>query len=295
MKTLSNDKITIQVADHGAELVSIQANGEEYLWQADPKFWKRHSPVLFPFVGRVWDNKYRHNGVTYEMSQHGFARDSDFQLTYQEDNALIYTLESSEETLQKYPFKFVLQVGYRLIGNRIEVMWCVENNGDENMYFQIGAHPAFYYRDFKMSNDVYAYLKMGTKNKELDYLSPIKKGCVSDETHQLKLEDGWMPINGHTFGCDTYIFEDNQLSKISLADKDKKPYISVEFKTPLVAVWSPSQTYPDVPFICLEPWYVRCDKVGYVGELKDREWIQCVEPGRSFHGGYSIIIEDIDK
>ena len=294
MKTLSNDKITIQVADFGAELISIQANGEEYLWQADPKFWKRHSPVLFPFIGRVWDNHYRHNGICYEMGQHGFARDSMFQLTYEEDNALIYTLESSEETLRKYPFKFVLQVGYRLIGNRIEVMWCVENTGEENMYFQIGAHPAFFYRDFKMSNDVYAYLKFSNKNEILEYSSPIKKGCVSDEKRTLKLEDGWMPINSQTFGCDTYIFEDSQVNKISLATRDKKPYISLEFKTPLVAVWSPSQTFPDVPFICLEPWYGRCDKIGYEGELKDREWIQCVEPRRSFHGGYSIIIEDVD-
>lgn len=293
MKTLSNEKLTVQIADHGAEIVSIQANGEEYLWQADPKYWKRNSPVLFPIVGRVWDNHFRHNGKVYEMGQHGFARDSQFQLTYQEDNALIYSLESSEETLEKYPFKFVLQIGYRLIGNRIEVMWNVENSGDEKMYFQIGAHPAFFYRDFKMTNDVYAYLKMGTKENVLEYSSPVKKGCVSGEKRQLELNDGWMPINGQTFGCDTYIFEDSQLKKITLADREKKPYLSVEFNTPLVAVWSPSQTYPDVPFICLEPWYGRCDKIDFEGELKDREWIQCIEPRRSFHGGYSIIIEDI--
>ena len=56
MKTLSNDKITIQISESGAELTSIVANGTEYLWQADPKFWQRHSPVLFPIVGRVWNN-----------------------------------------------------------------------------------------------------------------------------------------------------------------------------------------------------------------------------------------------
>ena len=294
MKTLSNDKITIQVSNHGAELVSIQAKGEEYLWQADPKFWARHSPVLFPIVGRVWDNQYRHNGETYELGQHGFARDSEFQLTYEEDNAIIYTLESNEDTLKKYPFPFILQVGYRLLGNRIEVMWCVENTGNEEMHFQIGAHPAFYYRDFKMGDDAYAYLHMGTKNKTLEYISPVKKGCVSDESHQLELEDGWMKISKQTFGCDTYMFENSQLSKITLADKNKNPYVSLEFKTPLVAVWSPSLSFPDVPFLCIEPWYGRCDKMNYDGEFKDREWMQHVQPGKSFHGGYSIILEDID-
>lgn len=294
MKTLSNDKVTIQVSNHGAELISIHANGEEYLWQADPKFWKRSSPVLFPIVGRVWDNHYRHNGITYELSQHGFARDSMFQLTYEEDNALIYTMESSEETLKKYPFPFILQIGYRLKDNRIEVMWSVENTGDETMYFQIGGHPAFFYRDFKMSQETYAYLKMGTKQETLEYISPVNKGCVNGEVRKLELEDGWMPINGQTFGCDTYIFENNQLNKITLADREKKPYLSIEFKTPIVAVWSPSQSFPDVPFICLEPWYGRCDKVDFYGELKDREWIQSVEPRRSFHGNYTIILEDVD-
>ena len=294
MKTLSNDKITIQVSNHGAELVSIQAKGEEYLWQADPKFWGRHSPVLFPIVGRVWDNEYRHNGLTYELSQHGFARDSEFQLTYEEDNAIIYTLESNEDTLKKYPFPFILQVGYRLLGNRIEVMWCVENTGEEEMHFQIGAHPAFYYRDFKVSDEAYAYLKMGNKNQPLEYISPVKKGCVSGERNQLELEDGWMRIGKHTFGCDTYMFDNSQLNKITLADKNKQPYVSLEFKTPLVAVWSPSLSFPDVPFICIEPWYGRCDKVNYDGEFKDREWMQHVQPGKSFHGGYSIILEDID-
>ena len=84
MKELSNDKISIQIADHGAELISICANETEYLWQADPQFWGRHSPVLFPIVGRVWNNTYRHEGKTYSLGQHGFARDMDFQLTYEE-------------------------------------------------------------------------------------------------------------------------------------------------------------------------------------------------------------------
>ena len=294
MKTLSNDELTIQISDHGAELVSIQAKGEEYLWQADPKYWKRSSPVLFPIVGRLWNNCFRHNGKCYELSQHGFARDANFQLTYEEENALIYTLESSEETLAKFPFPFVLQIGYRLKGNRIEVIWSIENNGDETMYFQIGAHPAFFYRDFKMTDEVHAYLKMGAKKHTLDYASPVGNGYVTGEVNQMELQDGWMPITNLTFDSSTYIFEDNQLNKITLADRDKKPYVSLEFKSPVVALWSPSNVFHDVPFLCIEPWYGRGDSVNYEGEFKDRKWMQSVEPRRSFHGAYSIIIEDID-
>ena len=82
MKTVSNQELTIRVSEHGAELSSIVANatGKEYLWQADPAFWKRHSPVLFPIVGSVWKAEYRNEGTVYPLSQHGFARDMDFTL-----------------------------------------------------------------------------------------------------------------------------------------------------------------------------------------------------------------------
>jgi hypothetical protein len=56
-------------------------------------------------------------------------------------------------------------------------------------------------------------------------------------------------------------------------------------------LWSPTKTHPDCPFVCIEPWYGRCDSVGYSGELKDREWIQKLEPKETFDVEYKIIIE----
>ena len=252
MKTLSNDKVCIQIADHGAELVSIVANETEYLWQADPKYWGRHSPVLFPIVGRVWDNTYRHKGSLYELGQHGFARDKDFQLTYEEDDALIYSLESDEDTLKKYPFPFVLEIGYRLKGNRIEVMWSVQNTGNETMYFQIGAHPAFYYRDLDPVTNERGFLDFGKNKKTLEFVFPTEKGCTPEKRETLTLNEGMLELTPATFQCDTYIFENNQLKKITLTDKQKNPYLSLEFESPLVAVWSPSVAHPDVPFVCIE-------------------------------------------
>lgn len=293
MKTLSNDKVCIQIADHGAELVSIVANETEYLWQADPKYWGRHSPVLFPIVGRVWDNTYRHKGSLYELGQHGFARDKDFQLTYEEDDALIYSLESDEDTLKKYPFPFVLEIGYRLKGNRIEVMWSVQNTGNETMYFQIGAHPAFYYRDLDPVTNERGFLDFGKNKKTLEFVFPTEKGCTPEKRETLTLNEGMLELTPATFQCDTYIFENNQLKKITLTDKQKNPYLSLEFESPLVAVWSPSVAHPDVPFVCIEPWYGRCDTVGYHGEFKDRRWMQALEPDKSFEASYSIVLEDI--
>ena len=273
METLSNSILTVQIAEHGAELQSIKKDGKEYLWQGDAKFWGRRSPVLFPIVGRVWNNKYRHAGNTYEIGQHGFARDMDFKLTYKEDKGAVYWLESTPDTLGKFPFPFRLLVGYLLEENKITVKWRVENLGAMDMYFQIGAHPAFYFPEFDAATKDRGFFVFDRKS-DLEYIMPIEKGCVSPERHVLKLnKEGLMPIDIHTFDCDTYIFDNKQLKKITLLDKKKKPHISLEFNSPLVALWSPTKTHPDCPFVCIEPWYGSCDSVGYSGELKDREWI----------------------
>ena len=123
MKTVSNQELTIRVSEHGAELSSIVANatGKEYLWQADPAFWKRHSPVLFPIVGSVWKAEYRNEGTVYPQSQHGFARDMDFTLIDEAENELRFALESTPDTLRAYPFPFLLEIGYRLEGNKVRV------------------------------------------------------------------------------------------------------------------------------------------------------------------------------
>ena len=152
MKTVSNQELTIRVSEHGAELSSIVANatGKEYLWQADPAFWKRHSPVLFPIVGSVWKAEYRNEGTMYPLSQHGFARDMDFTLIDEAENELRFALESTPDTLRAYPFPFLLEIGYRLEGNKVEVLWRVKNTGDKTMHFQIGAHPAFLYPNYEV-------------------------------------------------------------------------------------------------------------------------------------------------
>ena len=145
MEKLSNSELQIMVSADGAELCSLQCNGKEYLWQADPAYWNRHSPVLFPIVGRVWDNTYRCCGETYSLGQHGFARDMKFQLVSMKDDEVWYRLTDNEETHKKYPYSFCLEIGYRIKQKKVHVMWRVKNTDKGDMYFQIGAHPAFYF------------------------------------------------------------------------------------------------------------------------------------------------------
>lgn len=292
MDKISNSILTVKISKHGAELQSIKKGNKEYLWQGDAKFWGRRSPVLFPTVGRVWNDQYRHLGNTYQIGQHGFARDMDFKVTYKDDDGIVYWLESTPETLGKFPFPFRLMIGYILDGNKITVKWRVENMSAMDMYFQIGAHPAFYFPDFDPKTEDRCYFAFDN-TKNLKYISPVEKGCVSPEVHTLQLdEEGLLPVNTHTFDCDTYIFENKQIQKITLLDKQKKPHLSLAFDTPLVALWAPTKTKPDCPFVCIEPWYGRCDSIGYNGEFQNREWMQKLEPKGVFDVSYDIIIEE---
>lgn len=304
MKTLSNSKLTIRVKEHGAELASVRCNGREYLWQADEAFWKRHSPVLFPIVGAVWNGEYRSHGSAYKMGQHGFARDMDFALVKETDTELRYRLLSSEETRGKYPYDFCLEIGYQLTGNRIKVMWHVENTGNETMAFQIGAHPAFFWPMFSdeqieggvemmkaplADSDERGFFRLEAKGRSLPVSVITEGGCVGKVSAVEIDEDGFLAIDTDTFNDDALIFEDSQVTKVTLCRQDRSPYLSLEFTSPLVGLWSPPRKR--APFVCIEPWYGRTDSVGYDGAYEDKPWMQQLVAGGCFDVSYDIVIE----
>ena len=290
MKTLSNDSLTIQVSPQGAELSSIVANAtqKEYLWQADPAFWKRHSPVLFPIVGSLWNNEYHHNGITYHLSQHGFARDKEFELIKETDTELRFKLQESEDTLKLYPFPFYLEIGYRLASNQIEIIWVVKNTGNEELYFQIGAHPAFYYPDYDENSQKRGFFAFD-RTAGLTYKLIQEKGCIGDTEYPLPLdEEGLLPLDTHTFDKDALVIEDSQVRRVDLLNPDGSSYLTVYFTAPVVGLWSPPAK--NAPFVCIEPWYGRCDRVNYSGEYKDRDWMQYLQPGETFNASYLVEI-----
>ena len=261
MENLSNGTLSVEVSGHGAELCSIRKNGIEYLWQADPEYWKRHSPVLFPIVGSLWNGVYRYGGKEYAMSQHGFARDMDFSLTGKSANDVWYRLEADEATLKKFPFRFVLEIGYRLEDNKIHVLWRVHNADSKTMYYQIGAHPAFYYPDFSPSAEFKGYFSFGKTGasvcNDLEYILIKEKGCADPAAvYRRRLEEGKLPIDTHIF------------------DKD--------------ALRSPP--FRNAPFVCIEPWYGRCDRADFTGEISERDWIQSLEAGETSEKSYTIEI-----
>jgi galactose mutarotase-like enzyme len=113
--TLKNNTLTAQIQHLGAELISLKSSqGKEYIWEGNPEFWGKHSPVLFPIVGTLKNNTFHHNEKNYHLSRHGFAREMEFQLIDSTENSATFSIQSSEETLKVYPFEFELHLIYTL-------------------------------------------------------------------------------------------------------------------------------------------------------------------------------------
>ena len=286
---LKNEQIAITVDSHGAELKSLKklADDQEYMWCGDAKFWGRTSPVLFPFVGGLKNKEYRFEGKTYSMTQHGFARDMDFELETQTESELWFTLESTEETLARYPFPFILNLGYRLEGSTVTVLWKVENPSEKQMYFSIGGHPAFncpltegtkqsdYSVSFADTDEI-----VSTRISE----EGLATGCM-DIYH---LADGHLSLTSNLFDHDALVIEDHQTDTVALCRKDGTPYLTVKMEAPLFGIWSPPGK--NAPFVCIEPWYGRCDDEYFDGDLTEREWGNKLAPHHTFEASYTIIV-----
>ncbi len=286
--TLENEKLTVGIESFGAELKSVKSkeSGREYMWCADEKYWKRTSPILFPLVGSLKNQSYSYEGKVYSMSQHGFARDMEFTLVSRTDNSILMELKADADTLKVYPFDFCLQIGYELTENRIKVFWKVVNPDEtDTMYFAIGAHPAFNCPvDGEESRAGYS-MKLNAKSG-VTYAGINREGLMENDKQVLELQQGEAVFTEDFFDEGVYIIEDYQASEVSLLDRGGDPYVTVEFDAPLFGVWSPEKK--NAPFVCIEPWYGRCDRETFDGDLDEREWEQELGPLGVFEADYTI-------
>ena len=258
MPILENDALKITVADRGAEPVSVwdKENGCERLWTAEPAVWNRHAPILFPFVGRVKEGKYRVGGKEFSMpTQHGFARDMRFACTEEAPDRITHRLAACAETLKDYPFDFALTVQHRLCtgkARQLEIRWTVENRGIETMFYAIGGHPGAGF-------------------------------ALPEEKHSLPLEDGFIQYRDDI--PDTWIFEDGQVPCVGIAGPDRKPYVVLHCaQFPMLAVWAAQNG----PFICLEPWFGRTDDEGVTGSIDRKKDIRMLPAGGKEQFAYQI-------
>lgn len=288
---LENDILKIEIESVGAELKSAvnKNSGIEYMWYAKPEYWKRTSPILFPFIGDVVDGKYRFDGKEYQTSSHGFARDMEFDLLSSSNDEIWFEIKDNETTYENYPFHFGLKIGYVLKDNALDVIWRVSNPGqernDETLYFSIGAHPAFNCPINGEESKAGYYLNFGNA-EEIIHHGNLKGTCTHEEI-TLPLDEHKALITEEFFDRSTYIIEDKQVDYIAIETPDGKPYVEVIFDTPLVGVWSPIGG-KRAPFICIEPWLGRADYDDFTGDITERDYENSLAKGEELTNTYTI-------
>lgn len=286
---LENEFLCVEIAEMGAEVTRIydKAEDNEILWEGNPVYWKRHSPVLFPNVGKTYKNRVLINGTQYPTSQHGFARDNVFTCIEAANEKASFMFRSSEETKEVYPFDFELHINYKLNKKELTVEWQVKNCGDETMYFTIGGHPAFRFAKPEETKADYV-LKIPGKEKLEYVLIDISCGCANvDKVHTLQLSEETYPLSDEMFANDALVVDNGQIEEAWLCHKDGTPYVGVRSEGfPNYGIWS----VEGAPFVCLEPWMGRCDNAGFNAELSEKPNVNKVDAGEKFIKDYTIVV-----
>lgn len=278
---IKNSILTAEIKHFGAELISLKTNlNKEYIWEGNPDFWGKHSPILFPIVGTLKNNSFHHNGMEYHLSRHGFARDMEFELIDATENSAVFSIQSSEETVKVYPFEFELQIIYTLDENNLSIAYKVINNGKSQMPFSIGAHPAF-----ALPNQFENYAIAFEKEEPLEYYL-LENDLISNKTKKLKVHDKKIPLTYELFKNDALIFKTLQSNALTILENEN-PILKVNFEDfPSLGIW----TKMNAPFLCIEPWFGYSDTNENSGNLLEKEGIQILESKETFHSKFSIEI-----
>lgn len=278
--TLLNSNLTAKINTIGAELFSLVSNGKEYIWEGNPAFWGKHSPVLFPIVGTLKNNTYTYNTISYQLSRHGFARDTEFKLIDKKESSAIFSIQSNEETLKVYPFNFELQIIYTLEDNNLHIQYKVINKGNVLMPFSIGAHPALAlpgaFENYSMEFEI---------EEPLVY-NLLENDLISNNTKTLSTIENKVALNYPLFENDALIFKTLKSNYLTIFEH-QKPLIRMHYKDfPHLGIW----TKNNAPFLCIEPWFGYSDSTESTGNIMEKEGIQILEPKAIFNSQFSIEI-----
>ncbi|WP_242367651.1 aldose 1-epimerase family protein [Lactobacillus intestinalis] len=286
--TIENNMLKVEISSKGAEIQSVKGThtGYEYMWQADPKIWGRHAPVLFPIVGRLKNDEYTYDGKTYHLGQHGFARNQEFEVEKHTKESITFVLRDNEETRKVYPFKFELRVNYNLLNNLLEENFSVTNTDDKELIFGVGGHPGFNLpvNQETVKEDYY----FATQPSEARVRIPLEGAYLNWNKRSLASTDSLITISDDLFKNDALIYElrghDN---KISLKTEKSKFHINVWTRdAPFVGIWS---QYPKTDnYVCIEPWWGIADRQDASGKLEEKYGMNHLAPGEEFNAGFSI-------
>lgn len=288
MIQIANNQIKAEILKKGAELASLVdiQSGKEWMWSADPAYWGKSSPILFPIVGALKDNTYLFDGKSYSLPRHGFARDMEFEVRELKSDRVTFGLKSSNETLNIYPFDFDLEVEYSVSGTILNTEYRVKNLSDSNpMWFSLGAHPAFAVETNK--EKTFSDYQLHFENDEFLNLYPIQNNLILKETNQMPLDKGNLALSYPLFFKDALVMTDLKSRKIELCNRIDRQSLQFSFSNfPHLGIWSAK----NADFVCLEPWSGIADFVDHNQDLKQKFGINQLAPLDIWSARWKVII-----
>ena len=288
MVILENEELKIAINTKGAELCSLLNKNDrtEYIWQADPSVWAYHAPNLFPIVGGLIDNTLFVDGKKYAMNRHGFARNSNFRIILSAPNQAIFELRYCEESLKTYPYQFEFQVIYELIGRQLSIGYKVINLDDQDIYFSVGAHPAFNI-PINGQGNLNEYLLEFEYEEELISHQLSEKGFFNHQNIKIPTENKKLKLDTSLFIKDALVFKNLKSRMVTLKSVNHDKEIILRFPPfNYLGIWSK----PNAPFICIEPWLGCADSEGESLEIAQKEGIQHLKKGHVFEADFSISV-----
>lgn len=283
MIQIENDHLVVRINEKGAELQSVKLNSLEYLWQADPNYWGKHAPILFPIIGELKDGKYIFENKEYHLSRHGFARDNTFEAQQVSPGSAIFTLHSNADTLAVYPFRFILQVEYEIKEHTLYCSYIVKNIDEGEMYFSVGGHPAF---GVPLNDDLNYedYILEFNKDTSLKRFL-LDNGLTNGKTEIVSLDDKKLHLKPSLFYDDAIVLKHINSDQIKLySDKGRNGLVFRFERFPYFGIWAAK----DAPFVCLEPWCGIADNIHHDYQLKNKEGINQLAGGGTFKRIWSV-------
>lgn len=261
---LVSEQLQVTIKQQGAELCSLSTpDGTELLWQADPGFWPRHAPLLFPIVGKLAKDTLVHQNQPYPLTQHGFARDLTFELAKADNDYTSFLLRSSEQTKEHYPFDFELMVNYTLNDAKLHVDYCLRNTQATPLWASIGAHPAF---KWPLSGEDKNGHRIQFSHDEPEDIRQLNDGLLSHTTLPSPIKNKQLTLNERLFEGDALIFDRIKSREVTYEGPGSLT-IRLHFADfPYLGIWKK----PGANFICIEPWQGLASEVDFNGEFAEK-------------------------
>lgn len=276
------ENFSLAVKEMGAELNSFKSKktGIEYIWCGNTDIWYGQSPILFPIIGRLLDDKYRLDGKEYTMSKHGIVRKKPFELVENNGDSLVFIQKYDDESLKMYPYKFELKVKFEIKENGLKVTHTVTNLDDKEMYYSFGAHPAFNCEiadRLEFNNDTELY------TEKIDHESILIDGIFPVFTDENKLE-----LTESLFDEDALILSNYNSTEIALKSDNHNRIVNFKFNSPILGIWAK----PDAPYVCIEPWWGINDNYDKKDDLSQKRGIMSLKSSESKDFSWEIEITE---